>query len=114
MPKLTFLDSGVLLWAVRGKPEHALKAFEVLDDPERVIASSPYVKLETLPKPIYFKLSDQQASLEAIFSSVKVWTEPGQKIIDTAFEIASKDGLGAIDALQIASAVSTGAEEFVT
>ena len=47
--KLTFVDAGVLIAAVRGTEEIAKRALQVLDDPELNFASSVFVRLEVLP-----------------------------------------------------------------
>ena len=53
MPRLIYVDSGVLLAAARGVDEIAQEAFAVLDDPDAQFASSIFVKLEVLPKAQY-------------------------------------------------------------
>ena len=53
MPRLIYVDSGVLLAAARGVDAIAQEAFAVLDDPDVQFASSSYVKLEVLPKVLY-------------------------------------------------------------
>lgn len=55
----TYVDSGVLINAFRGIAEVSLKATQVLDDPSREFASSPFVQLETLPKAIYNKQQEE-------------------------------------------------------
>ena len=49
----TFVDSGVLIYAARAKGLLAQKALDVLKNPDRVFASSIFVKLEVLPKAIF-------------------------------------------------------------
>jgi predicted nucleic acid-binding protein len=48
---LTFIDSGVLIAAFRGRDELSERAMAVLDDPDRSFASSEFVRLEVLPRP---------------------------------------------------------------
>jgi hypothetical protein len=48
----TLIDSGVLIAAARGQGSTSLRAVEVLDDPNREFVSSPFLKLEVLPKAI--------------------------------------------------------------
>jgi hypothetical protein len=55
---ITYLDSNVLIAAFLGEPELSQKAMEVIDDPERVLASSEFVRLELLPKPIFYQKRD--------------------------------------------------------
>jgi hypothetical protein len=44
----TFLDAGVLITAFQGRSEHALKALDLVNDPDREFIISPYLKLELL------------------------------------------------------------------
>ncbi len=44
----TFVDTGVLITAWRGKEPEASRALRILDDPDRSFASSVFVKLEAL------------------------------------------------------------------
>ena len=53
MPRLIYVDSGVLLAAAWGVDAIAQEAFAVLDDPDVQFASSIFVKLEVLPKALY-------------------------------------------------------------
>ena len=50
--KLTFVDAGVLIAAARGGSEQAARAMEILDDPERQFAASPFLRLEVLPQAV--------------------------------------------------------------
>ncbi|HEY6141146.1 MAG TPA: hypothetical protein VI670_25605 [Thermoanaerobaculia bacterium] len=42
--KLTFVDAGVLIAAARGGNIQAGRAMDILDDPERQFASSPFLR----------------------------------------------------------------------
>lgn len=53
--KLTFVDAGVLIAAARGGSEQAARAMEVLDDPEREFAASPFLRLEVIPQATFNK-----------------------------------------------------------
>ena len=57
--KRTFVDTGVLIAAARGSPSVAAAAMKILADPEREFASSVFVQLETLPKAVYFRRSEE-------------------------------------------------------
>ena len=67
---LTFVDTGVLITAVRGQEDAALRAMAILDDPDRTFASSRYVRLEALPMPTYHKRDHEVAFLNAFFDRV--------------------------------------------
>ena len=49
----TFPDAGVLIASARGASEVAQKALFLLDNPERQLITSLFVRLEVLPKPTY-------------------------------------------------------------
>jgi predicted nucleic acid-binding protein len=112
--KLTFIDSGVLIYAARGQGEIAAVALGILTDSNREFASSIFVKLEVLPKAIYNQQTEEVEFYQEFFQGVSYWAADIDKIIKSAKEEASKSGLGAMDALHIAAAISVGATEFVT
>src|SRR5947209_7022073 len=51
---------------------------------------------------------------EAFFSSVTHWAGPLEQLVDDAYLVACQLGLAAMDALHVAAAVATGADELVT
>lgn len=110
----TFVDSGVLIYATRAEEPLAQKALDVLKDPERVFASSIFVKLEILPKAIYNSQTEEIEFYEEFFRSVVYWATDIERVIQNAYHQSSQFGLGAMDALHVAAAVSVGATEFVT
>jgi predicted nucleic acid-binding protein len=112
--KLTFIDSGVLIAALRGNAELASRAFAILNDPERSFASSGFVKLEVLPKAIFHKQEEEAAFYEAFFQAVGQWVEPNPLLLERAITLGSKNGLSALDALHAAAALSIKAAEIVT
>lgn len=112
--KRTYLDAGVLIAAVRGREDVAAKAIQILDDPDREFVSSPFLKLEVLPKAVYGKRQAEVAFYETFFSAVTQWAEASDSTIEEAVRQASTHGLAAMDALHVAAAISLGAEELVT
>lgn len=112
--KLTFVDSGVLIAAARGDGDLAQRAFEILDDPERCFASSMYVKLEVLPKPLYFNNKDEVEFYEVFFSNVAKWIDKNSNLLEKAYNEAVKVGLSALDAIHVASAAAVSADELIT
>lgn len=111
---LTFIDSGVLIAAVRGTGDIARRAMEVLDDPQRTFASSPFVRLEVLPKALFHGKDGEAAFYRAFFEVVQQWAEPGPGLVDQAFSEAARGNLAAQDALHVAAAAAVGAEELIT
>ncbi len=114
MKRLAFIDSGVLIAASRGTGEVASKAFEAINDPDVEFASSIFVKLETMPKALYFKRKDEAEFYETFFKSVSVWIESSQTLAQSALDEASTNGLGAVDALHVTAAAQCKADEFIT
>jgi len=50
----TFLDAGILIAAVRGQEDEAARALAILADPERNFVTSNFLRMEVLPKAIYY------------------------------------------------------------
>lgn len=112
--KKTFIDSGVLIYAARGQGKAAAVALGILTDPNREFASSVFIKLEVLPKAIYNRQTKEVEFYEEFFKAVSYWATDIDEIIRKAEEEASESGLGAMDALHIAAAISVGATDFIT
>ena len=110
----TFIDAGVLIYAARSQGELAEKAFQIIEDENREFASSIFLKLEVLPKAIYNQQSSEVKFYETFFDEVSYWATDLDSIIEEAYKESSQFGLGAMDALHIAAAVSVGATEFIT
>lgn len=114
MPRLIYVDSGVLLAAARGVDEIAREAFTVLDDPNARFASSIFVKLEVLPKAIHNRCIAEAPFYETYFAATTAWAEVTPQFAQMAFDLAATFGLSAMDALHVAAAISVGADELVT
>ena len=110
----TFIDAGVLIYAARSQGELAERAFQILEDQNREFASSIFLKLEVLPKAIYNQQNSEVKFYETFFDEVSYWAKDLDSIIQAAYKESSQFGLGAMDALHIAAAVSVGATEFIT
>jgi len=103
--KLTFVDAGVLIAAARGGNIQARRAMDILDDPERQFASSPFLRLEVLPQALFNKRTAEAEFYAAFFSTVSA---------EIATREASTNGVEAMDALHVAAAASVGATELIT
>ncbi|MGA7952442.1 MAG: PIN domain-containing protein [Gloeobacterales cyanobacterium] len=112
--KKTYIDSGVLINAFRGTTEVSLKATQILDDPTREFASSPFVKLEALPKAIYNKQQEEAEFYEVFFAAITHWASDLEQICKIAEHIARTYGLAGMDALHVAAALSIRVDELVT
>ncbi|MFN8472777.1 MAG: type II toxin-antitoxin system VapC family toxin [Anaerolineae bacterium] len=110
----TFIDSGVLIAAARGKDDVGSRAMAILADPDREFASSIFVRLEVLPKAVFHNQGLEVEFYEAFFEAVSYWAEPVDQIAEGAYQQATRLGLSAMDALHVAAALHVGATEIVT
>lgn len=91
-----------------------IKALTVLSDAQREFISSPFVRLEVRPKAIFHKNQTETAFYDAFFMSVTKWIDPSKKLMVAAESIAEMFGLNGMDALHIAAALLSKADEFIT
>jgi predicted nucleic acid-binding protein len=112
--KITFIDSGILVTAARGLGEESEKALEILTDSNREFASSAFIKMEVIPKAIYFRKTAEAKFYETFFSAVTYWANDIEQVMQDGYNIGCKYGLAAMDAFHIAAALSIGADEFIT
>ncbi len=110
----TFVGSGVLIAAARGEDAIAERALSFLADSTRVFVSSPFVRLEVLPKAIFNQKTVEVEFYEIFFSAVAIWTTDIDGLLQQAHAIACNYGLAAIDALHIAAAIALSAEDLLT
>lgn len=111
---LTFVDAGVLIVGARGNTDLSARALAVLGDPRRTFVSSPFVKLEVLPKPSYFRRAAEVSFYETFFEAVSVWVPASAELVERAQRVASTYGLACVDALHVAAALEAHADELVT
>jgi predicted nucleic acid-binding protein len=110
----TFLDADVLIVAWRGDRPHSLDALAILNDPVRAFVSSDFVMLETIPQATYNRRRNEVGFYEDYFNAVPHWVQQSRRLTNQAFDLASRYGLTAVDALHIAAAVAASADEFIT
>ena len=111
----TFLDSGVLLTAWRGSSARKVDAARfMMTDEGRQFFTCDNVKLEVLPKPTFERRQPEVDFYNDHFK-IAVASEPFSVELGVAARVlAKKYGLSAGDALNLASAIRQGAEEFIT
>jgi predicted nucleic acid-binding protein len=115
MPR-SFPDSGVLIDAARAaRPERAKAALDYFNDPQRTYLTSPFVRLETVPKAYYTARTEELSFYDSFFNDSGVeWCRDWEQMEAIAEQEARKHGLGALDALHVAAAHLLGADELVT
>ncbi len=109
----TFLDAGILIAAVRGQEDEAARALAILEDPERNFIASDFLRMEVLPKAIYYQRPAEVALYERFFSQAHL-VSVSAVLVTQAYTEACTFGLSALDALHVTVAKASGAEEFIT
>ena len=71
------------------------------------------MRLEVLPKPLYFRRETEAEFYEAFFAAAEL-VEVSQALVSAAFEEAQQAGLAAMDALHVAAAKRASVDEFIT
>lgn len=110
----TFLDSGVLLLAWRGNSPAATVARQILADDSREFVTCENVRLELVPKPAFERRHSELQFYQEHFSETTACEPFSEPLGRAALALAKKHGLAAGDALNLASAIRLGADEFVT
>jgi hypothetical protein len=109
----TFCDAGVLIAAARSVGPDRLRALQLLEELDRVFLTSLFIHLEVVPKTIFYKKRLEQSFYDRYFNNA-VWFRQLDKIEAAAQTEAAKAGLSAMDALHVAAAHLSRADEFVT
>jgi predicted nucleic acid-binding protein len=111
---LTYIDSGVLIFAAQGTTAAAALALPFLADPNREYVTSEYVRLEVLPKATFHGRTTELAFYNLFFTTTTRSIPTSEALLKYALEEACKTGIQGLDAVHIACAVFAGAEEFIT
>jgi predicted nucleic acid-binding protein len=109
----TFLDSGVLLAGWKRGELHQ-QALSVMGDEARLFVTCDNVRLELLPKATYERRRAEIEFYDEHFSETSACEPFSEALGKSALALAKKHGLAAGDALNLASAIRQGADEFVT
>lgn len=106
----TFVDASVLINAIVGSDAaRKMRALAVLGDPNREFVATRFLELEVLPIPLKFNKKREAAFYERFFRGVTTWIDPAS-VIQPAYTLACQHGIGAIDALHLATAIAANAE----
>jgi len=115
MPKqMTYVDAGVLISAFQGKGDISDGAMAVLDDPDREFVISDFLRLETLPKPVFHSRQDEVDFMEAFFSGASATIAASPALTTQAVKFACNYDLHPLDALHISAALTAKVGEFIT
>jgi predicted nucleic acid-binding protein len=109
----TFLDSGVLISAWKRGEFHE-RAMSMMGDETRDFLTCENVKLEVLPKPAFEKRRSEVEFYNQHFNIASASETFSAELGEAALALAKQFGLAAGDALNLASAIRQGADEFIT
>jgi predicted nucleic acid-binding protein len=112
-PRRCYLDANVLIAAWRGDELSRAWARTVLDDPQRRLVVSNFVRLEVLPKPGFYKRSSELAFMLAILDSAED-VPVNLDLIQSALALAARYDLSPLDALHLAAAAQADVDELLT
>ena len=110
----TYVDSCVLIAAFHGNHRRSIEAIAVLDDPKRTWITSDYVKLETLPKPLFTGHKKEAEFMQAFFDTAHERVPSSDPLTSASVKLAAQHDLKAMDALHVSAALHGKAEQFVT
>jgi len=108
------VDSGVLIYAAQGASAQAKIALPFITDANREYVTSDYVRLEVLPKAVFYKNTAEKTFYETFFAMNIRCVPTSDALLKQAMDEASKTGLSGFDALHVVCAVFGGAEELIT
>jgi predicted nucleic acid-binding protein len=110
----TYIDSGVLISALRAPKDVADRALSFLNDPLRDYVTSDYVKIELLPKCRYHKNKDEEQFYEEFFERSTIYVPSSDELLAFAIDEGGKTGISGMDAIHVACAVLAEAKELIT
>ena len=110
----TYIDSGVLISALRGPQIVADRALSFLNDPLRDYITSDYVKIELLPKCRFFKNKEEEQFYEDFFKRSKIHVPSSNELLAFAIDEGGRTGISGMDAIHVACAFLAQADEFIT
>jgi predicted nucleic acid-binding protein len=110
----TFLDAGVLIAATRTTGAIGVTALALFNATDRVFVTSEFVRMEVLPKALYYQRQAEVAFYERFFARATRIVRYSESLRRQAYTEACTTGLAALDALHIAAARAGGATEFIT
>ena len=102
----TFLDANVLMAAYQGEDDLCKKAMRILEDAEREFIVSDYLRLEVLPKPTFYRLTEEVEFMQAFLDIASIQVISNPAITNQAIRLACRYDLHPLDALHAGTALS--------
>jgi len=112
--KRTYIDANVLIAAFQGDERISRRAMKVLDDPNRQLVVSDFLRLEVLPKPTFHKRTREVQFMNAVLENAAENVPCDSGVTEKAIKLASDYDVAPMDALHVAAAVTADVDEFVT
>ncbi len=114
MIKRTYIDANVLIAAFQGDEHISRRAMEVLDDPNRQLVVSDFLRLEVLPKPTFHNRTEEVQFMTSVLENAGESVPCDLVVTEKAILLASVYDLAPMDALHVSAAVTANVDEFVT
>jgi predicted nucleic-acid-binding protein len=111
--KRTYIDANVLIAAFQGEESVAQRAFQVLDDPDRKLVVSDYLRLEVLPKPTFHQQREEVEFMQSILDQAENVLSTSD-LTGKSLEFANKYDLTPIDALHVGASAVAAVDELIT
>lgn len=86
----TYIDANVLIAAFQGEKAVAERALNVLDDPDRALVVSDYLRLEVFPKPTFHKRQEEVEFMQAVLENAAEKVSTSDELTERAVELASR------------------------
>jgi predicted nucleic acid-binding protein len=112
--KRTYIDANVLIAAFQGDESISQRAMEILNDPERSLVVSDYLRLEVLPKPTFLKRLEEVAFMESVLNDASETIPSFPEVTAQALQLASEYDIAPMDALHVGAALIAKVDELVT
>jgi predicted nucleic acid-binding protein len=111
--KRTYIDANVLIAAFQGEESVAQRALRVLDDPDRKLVVSDYLRLEVLPKPTFHRRREEVEFMQSVLDKAEN-VSTSSDLTGKSLEFATKYDMTPIDALHVGASAVAAVDELVT
>jgi predicted nucleic acid-binding protein len=111
--KRTYIDANVLIAAFQGEESVAQRALRVLDDPDRQLVVSDYLRLEVLPKPTFYRRREEVEFMQSVLDQAEN-VIASSDLTGKALEFATKYDMTPIDALHVGASAVAAVDELIT
>jgi len=86
----------------------------ILEDPNRQLIVSEFLRLETIPHPSYHKQKREVGFMESVFAKAEEQLKVTSEVVEQTFLLAQQYDLDAVDSLHVGSALLAKVDEFIT